>query len=81
VAGAKLLDQTFDAGSGREFQKNIRLATHTALGELFIPDEFGKCKGVFTELSREDPDQPPINRKNAYAPVIGKNSSPEEPLG
>jgi hypothetical protein len=25
----------------REFQTNIRLATHTALGELFIPDE---CK-------------------------------------
>jgi len=35
----------------REFQKNVRLATHTALGELFIPDAFGKCKGVFTKLS------------------------------
>jgi hypothetical protein len=52
VAGAKLLDFRFDAGSGREFQKNIRLATHTALGELFIPDEFGKCKWLFTKLSR-----------------------------
>jgi hypothetical protein len=30
----------------REFQKNDRLATHTALGELFIPEAFGKCKGV-----------------------------------
>ena len=67
MAGAKLLDQIFDAGSGREFQKNIRLATHTALGELFIADEFAKCKRVFTELSRQDPDQPPINRKNTYA--------------
>ncbi len=34
-------------GLRREFQKNDRLATHTALGELFIPDEFGKCKGEF----------------------------------
>jgi hypothetical protein len=32
-------------GLRREFQKNDRLATHTALGELFIPDEFGICKG------------------------------------
>jgi hypothetical protein len=39
-------------GLRREFQKNDRLATHTALGELFIPDEFGKCKRVFMELSR-----------------------------
>ena len=39
-------------GLRREFQKNDRLATHTALGELFIPDEFRKCKGVFTRLSR-----------------------------
>ncbi len=31
-------------GLRREFQKNDRLATHTALGELFIPDEFRKCK-------------------------------------
>jgi hypothetical protein len=34
-------------GLRREFQKNDRLATHTALGELFIPDEFQKCKRVF----------------------------------
>ena len=34
-------------GLRREFQKNDRLATHTALGELFIPDEFRKCKWVF----------------------------------
>lgn len=38
-------------GLRREFQKNNRLATHTALGELFIPDEYEECKGVFTELS------------------------------
>ena len=50
MAGANLLDFLFDAGPGREFQKNIRLATHTALGELFIPDEFEECKGVFTKL-------------------------------
>jgi hypothetical protein len=31
-------------GLRREFQKNDRLATHAALGELFIPDEFRKCK-------------------------------------
>jgi hypothetical protein len=43
-------------GLRREFQKNDRLATHTALGELFIPDEFGKCKGEFTELSRASLD-------------------------
>ena len=52
MAGAKLLDLCFDAGSGREFQKNIRLATHTALGELFIPDEYEECKWVFMKLSR-----------------------------
>jgi hypothetical protein len=39
-------------GLRREFQKNDRLATHTALGELFIPDEFRKCKRVFTKLGR-----------------------------
>lgn len=33
----------------REFQKNDRLATHTALGELFIPDEYVNCKRVLTE--------------------------------
>jgi len=33
-------------GLRREFQKNDRLATHTALGELFIPDEYGNCKWV-----------------------------------
>ena len=38
-------------GLRREFQKNDRLATHTALGELFIPDEFGKCKRVFIPAS------------------------------
>ena len=31
-------------GLRREFQKNDRLATHTALGELFIPDEYEECK-------------------------------------
>jgi len=29
----------------REFRKYVRLATHTALGELFIPDGFEKRKG------------------------------------
>jgi hypothetical protein len=37
-------------GLRREFQKNNRLATHTALGELFIPDEFKKCKREFCEV-------------------------------
>jgi hypothetical protein len=40
-------------GLRREFQKNDRLATHTALGELFIPDEFRKCKWVFANFGRE----------------------------
>jgi hypothetical protein len=40
-------------GLRREFQKNDRLATHTALGELFIPDEFRKCKRVFAKLGSE----------------------------
>jgi hypothetical protein len=39
-------------GLRREFQKNDRLATHTALGELFIPDEYEECKRVFAELIR-----------------------------
>jgi hypothetical protein len=38
-------------GLRREFQNNDRLATHTALGELFIPDEFWKCKWEFAKLS------------------------------
>jgi hypothetical protein len=38
-------------GLRREFQKNDRLATHTALGELFIPDEFRNCKWVFARWS------------------------------
>jgi hypothetical protein len=40
-------------GLRREFQKNDRLATHTALGELFIPDEYEECKRVFRELIPE----------------------------
>jgi hypothetical protein len=38
-------------GLRREFQNNDRLATHTALGELFIPDEYEECKWVFRKLS------------------------------
>jgi hypothetical protein len=34
----------------REFRKNVRLATHTALGELFIPDEYEECKWVLGKL-------------------------------
>ena len=58
-------------GLRREFQKNDRLATHTALGELFIPDEFGKCKRVFAESRQRLPCSVRIPSARNNASVSG----------